>query len=473
MPARFMRPPPAPCKHQEQRSFVRHGRQEAWATVSAHAARRLLFTGLNAGKDSAARIVGAEGVNFILGDGRRLLDASNTAGPLGHGHPAMVRALRAAADHPVVNEGWYWPEREEAARELIEVAFAADSSWVGAMRFFLSGSEANDIALSLAQALTGRSALATRERAYHGMTGLALDMTVQPHWHGGLSLSRGGTQPVPAKTEVIQLPKPQGARIGGDPVAQTPAELLSSAPSQLSKAAAVIVDYTQGGIYHDAAYQDTLAQAARDAGTLWIADEVVTGFGRCDGWFQFQSATSRPDIVTLGKPLAAGSAPAGAVVVSEGIANEISTNSWQTYSTFRGHPIAIAAVRAHLQVLVQEDLVGRARELDGVVLQRLTRLASEHASVARIDGRGLHWTIELHGPDWRSWHADVAEPPIATQVAARAAEAGALIGTSGEQTSLFIAPPLIIEECDLHRIIDALDHGLELADQEYLNSRAE
>lgn len=426
----------------------------------------LLFTGLNSGTASYGRIVGAEGVCFELADGRRLIDASNTAGPLGHRHPEIVEAVRGAATAPVINEGWPWPEREDAARELLETAFAGEADWVGAVRFFLSGSEANDLALSLAQALTGRRTLATRERAYHGMTGLARDMTVQPHWHGGLSAHAGGVRPAPRAVPVVQLPAPQGSRFGGVASEQTVAERLAGAADLLADAAAVIVDYTQGGVYHDAEYQDTVAAAAREAGALWIADEVVTGFGRSGGWFAFQKGESRPDIVTLGKPLAAGAAPAGAVVVSRDVVERLEGQSWQTYSTFRGHPLMVAAVRAHLRVLERDGLVHRASEVDALLERRLGELAGAHPSVARVGGHGMHWTLELHGPDWREWRGDTDEDPIATRVAARAAEAGALIGTSGEQTSLFLAPPLIIGDDELERLLDALDHGLAVADAE-------
>lgn len=79
------------------------------------------------------------------------------------------------------------------------------------------------------------------------------------------------------------------------------------------------------------------------------------------------------------------------------------------------------------------------------------------------DGRGLHWTMELHGPDWRGEEAE----PLASRVVARALEAGVPIATSGEQTSLFLAPPLVISETELDQVFDALHHGLTVADQEY------
>lgn len=422
---------------------------------------RLLFTGLNSGGADYGTIAGGEGVFFELTDGRRLIDASNTGGPLGHRHPDIVRALEEAArTAPTINEGWPWPEREQAAQDLVDLAFDGEP-WVGAVRFFLSGSEANDLALSLAQALTGRQALATRERAYHGMTGLARDMTVQPHWHGGLSDAHGGVRPAPRGARVVQLPRPQGARFGGEP-AHTPA----IDPSQLDDVAAVIIDYTQGGTYYDPAYQEAVAAAARERGTLWIADEVVTGLGRTGGWFAFQGAASRPDIVTLGKPLGGGGAPAGAIVVSQRVLDQLEDKSWQTYSTFRGHPLTLAALRAHLRVLVREQLLDRVAALEAVVERHMGEVIDQHPSVRRIDGRGLHWTVELHGGDWRTWRADVDEAPIATRVAVRAAEAGALIGTSGERDSLFISPPLIVTEEQLSQLFDALHHGLSLADAE-------
>jgi len=405
-------------------------------------------------------------VHFDLSDGRRVIDGTDTGAALGHAHPDVVAAIRKAADAPIVNDGWDYREREAAALELASIAFAADPELVGAVRFCLSGSEANDLALSLCQVLTGREALVTRERAYHGGSGLAREVTVQPHWHGGLSGIHGGHRPVPRSTEVRQLPKPNGARIVGAEPDLPPDELRALATTTLTGAASVILDYSQGGVYHSAEYQDAVATAAAETGTLWIADEVVTGFGRTGSWFGFQQGSARPDIVTLGKPLAGGAAPAGAVILSRRVTEALDDQRWQTFSTFRGHPVMIAGLRAHLKVQERDQLVEHVRDLDAVFFRSLSDLASRHPSVWRIDGRGTHWTIELFGPDWRQWLADVPEAPIAARVAAAALDAGALIGTSGEQTSLFLAPPLIIEQDDVLRLLDALDHGLDVADSE-------
>jgi len=423
---------------------------------------RLLSTSLTAGDSAIPKVVGGTGAFFELEDGRKVIDASNTAAPLGHGHPEIVEAIRQAASAPVVNEGWQWEERERAAEELLAVAFD-NEDWVGAVRFFISASEANDAVLALCQALTGRAPLVTRERAYHGGAGLARELTVQPQWHGGLSSPRRVAAP-PRLADVRELACPRGSRVSDESGIALDDAWASGTTLKLEGAAAVLLDYSQGGIYHVPAYQDAVAALAKQAGTLWIADETVTGFGRVGGWFQFQHAESRPDFVTLGKCMTAGGAAGGAVVISSAVMDLLDSSSWQTYSTYRAHPVAMAALRAHLRVSARDGLSRTALTLDAVMLERLSKLAAEHPSVRRIDGRGLHWTVELQGPDWREWRGQDPDP-LASKVAAAALEAGALIATSGEQTSLFLAPPLAVSASELDAIFEALNHGLELADR--------
>ncbi|MFC0282203.1 aminotransferase class III-fold pyridoxal phosphate-dependent enzyme [Camelimonas abortus] len=429
--------------------------------------KRLLSTGLNAGKDSAVSVTGGKGSWFELADGRRVLDGSNSAGALGHGHPDIVEAVRRAAGEPAVSEGWHYARREQAAEDLINIAFAGEHDWVGAVRFALSGSEVNDLALSLGQALTGRTPVATRERAYHGLTGLSRDVTVQPHWHGGLSHRAGGVAMAPRGAEVRILSGPPGS-LYGERVASMPPDDLEAMTRKLAGVSSVIIDYSQGGMYHDGAYQDQVAAAARAAGALWIADEVITGAGRSGRWFAFQGGQSRPDMVTMGKSLAGGGAPIGAVILSKELVERLNDSSWQAYSTFRGHPVAMACVSAYLRVIVRDRVLERVDRLGRVIGQRLVEIARKHPSVARVDGRGFHWTVELHGPHWKDWKADGDAAPVASRVAARALANNVVIGTSGEETSLFLAPSLLMSEDELKLLLDVLDDALAVADAEGL-----
>jgi 4-aminobutyrate aminotransferase-like enzyme len=426
------------------------------------AADRVLSTSLTSGEQPT--VVRGEGVWLELEDGRRVIDGTNTAAPLGHAHPEIVEAVRAAAASPSINEGIRWPGRDVAAEALLDEALA-DEDWPGAVRFFISAGEANDAICALAQALTGRAPLTTRERAYHGGVGIARDLTVQPQWHGGLAY-RDRTLAPPRLADVRELPAPIGARIKGDaPDPEADRAALDGAAAEIAESAAAIIDYSQGGIYHQPGYQDRIAELCREADTLWIADETVTGMGRVGRWFQFQAGESRPDVITMGKGLAAGGAPAGAAILSRGLLERMEEAGWQSYSSYRAHPIEVAAIAAHVRVQARDEIWKRAQGFDELLAAEMRKLADAHPSVSRIDGRGLHWTIEFHGPHWRDWEGHDPSP-LASRVAARILEAGVMVATSGEQTSLFIAPPLIVEREELMKILEAVDQGLALADAE-------
>jgi 4-aminobutyrate aminotransferase-like enzyme len=410
-------------------------------------------------------VVAAQGVWLDLADGRQVIDAANTGAPLGHAHPAMVAAMRAAAELPAAKDEWLWPPREEAARALAEIAFAGEADWFGAVRFCLSGNEANELALELAQALTGRARIATRTRAYHGATGVALAATPQPHLHGGLAFPGGRVAAPPPAAPLSVLPAPRDAAYLANAAPRWP-DVRPPVAADLAGCAAVITDASQGGLYLDATWCDALGAAAADAGALWIMDEVVTGQGRTGLWFAFQRCARRPDIVTLGKSLAAGSAPCGAVVLSRRLLDLMGEAVWQNSSTFRGHPVAMAAVRTSIETIAAEGLPARAALFEPLLRERLCAIAARYPCVARVDGRGLHWTIEFSGGgegeafDWRRWTGDPAAETPAARVAAAALAAGAQIGTSGEAASVFLAPPLVIGEAELDQIVVALEAGL-------------
>jgi 4-aminobutyrate aminotransferase-like enzyme len=423
---------------------------------------RVLATGIGS-EDEPTRAVSGDGAWLVLEDGRRVLDAMTSPAPLGHRHPRVLAAVqKALAEAPTIDEGWRSADREAAADELIDTAFAGED-WVGAVRFAITGSEANDLALSLTQALTGRAPLATRERAYHGMVGLSRDMTVQAQWHGGLQDRNGRSRPVPPSADVRTLPFPRlGWGEGMSWTAEQAQSYLAPSRAMVAESASAIVDYTQGGDYALPAYQDELARIARESGTLWIADEVVTGFGKTGRWFNFQHGERRPDIVTLGKPMGGGIVPAAAVVVSKDVLAAIGDASWMNYSALRAHPTAVAAAREFVRVIDDEGLVARAADLHHTVFAGMRDLAAAHPLVGRVDGRGLHWWIDLNeSPD----AAPVDGLSVAQRVAGGAMAAGVAVATSGETNALLISLPMIITDEEIRTLFTALDHGLDVAER--------
>lgn len=424
---------------------------------------RLLRMGISGQK--GPQVTGGNGTTLKLDNGRAVLDAMTTPAPLGHRHPKVVEAVRSALDEsPTLDEGWSTPARERAAEALIDTALAGED-WVGAVRFGLTGSEVNDLALSLCQALTDRQPLVTRERAYHGMVGLSRDVTVQPQWHGGLADSEGTVRSVPPSVEVRTLPFPRSTLGGGLSISTEQArEALAGSLEFLEGSAAVIIDYTQGGCYSTPAYQDVVADAASEAGALWVADEVITGFGKGGRWFNFQRGERRPDLVTLGKPMGGGLVPAAGIIVSKQVLDMIGSAGWQNYSALRSNDMAAAATSALIEVIDSEGLVDRADQLHEVIAEGMAQLLERHPSVDRIDGRGLHWWVDLHGSDWRQWTGSADGPSLAGAVAARVLDEGAMIATSGESHSVLITLPLVVSEEEIDLLLGALDEGLAVAD---------
>ena len=182
----------------------------------------------------------------------------------------------------------------------------------------------------------------------------------------------------------------------------------------------------------------------------------------CQRWSSSRSATRR-DSTTA----AAGVTPAAAVVLSKRVADLLRDQRWQSFSTFRGHPLTVAAIGATVRRIAREALVERADALDAMLRRRLGELAAAHSCVLRVAGLGLHWTVDLRGESWRDWHADTGEPTPADKMLAAALDVGVLISASAE-ASLLIAPPLIVSDSELETILVALDRALSIADKALL-----
>jgi 4-aminobutyrate aminotransferase-like enzyme len=432
----------------------------------AHSA--VLASMLGPGERPALAVTAGSGMEVTLADGRTVLDAGSLSSCLlGHCHPAITAAITAAAGTVYVNDSTGYAPRDRAGEDLLNLGFAGEP-WADAVVFTVSSSEAGDLALMLAQMLTGRSALVCRELGYHGGVGLGREVSSHPYWSAGLLAGTELTPPL-SPTPVRHLPVPECARTSPpDPEHSCTSGCLLDAPSLLSDAAAVIMDYSQGGVIPSPQYQDELAAIARTAGALWIADETVTGFGRIGRMFAFQRGRARPDMVTLGKGITGGAAPGGALVLSRRVVEAIGQRRWMTSSTFRGHPLAVAAVSAVLDTITQEDLIARAAPHSTQLAQRLNEIVERHPIALRCWGEGMLWFIELATrPEHReeTWHGGGNTEPITAAVQRHALNHGALIGAYSGNL-LWLIPPLIATPNHIAAICDALDNALHNADAE-------
>jgi len=364
------------------------------------------------------RTVLARGDGAVVEDveGARYLDllggiAVNT---LGHGHPALVRAVAEQAASLVhVSNFFTTPGQVELAERLLALAGAPDGS---AVFFANSGTEAIEAAVKLSRR-TGRTRIVAAEGAFHGRTTGALALTHKPAYREPFE---------PLIPEVVH-------------VRWNDQEALRAAVT--ADVAAVVLEPVQGeaGVRPaDPAYLQLARELTTAHGALLVLDEVQTGVARTGSWFAFQQAGVTPDAMTLAKGLGGG-VPIGALVTFGPEVTGLLT-AGQHGTTFGGNPLAVAAGLAVLDTIEAEGLVEHARVAGDHVAAAV--LALGHPLVAEVRGAGLLRAIQLT--------ADVAP-----QVADRALAAGFIVNPV-TPSALRLAPPLVVTTEQLDTFVAAL-----------------
>ncbi|HET7204645.1 MAG TPA: aminotransferase class III-fold pyridoxal phosphate-dependent enzyme [Steroidobacteraceae bacterium] len=413
---------------------------------------------------NAPTVVGGEGAWLHLEDGRRVLDMSSLAecSNLGHQHPRVVAAIRAqAAQLCFVTNAWGARPRAELAGKLLELA-----GFEGGRVFFtLGGADANEHAVKIVRQALGlpRGVVVARDRSYHGSTHLAMALSGD---------TRTRTMVDPDAMHVSHVPPPYAYRcpFGSASDAECGERAATAIAERIDRfgrdrVAAVIVEPNAGsnGIVAPDTYWPAVRRAASARGVPLIADEVMSGFGRCGEWFAWQryGEAGRPDVITLAKGMTGAMLPLGAVVLSRDIARRLEDQVLGTGLTYCGHPLACAAGTAAIDAYREEGLVERSRRLGRTLREDLDRLAARHAVVGDVrGGHGLFAVLELVR-DRGSREPIAPWPQTAPAVRGLLADAmtqGVSFGSRGNL--LLIAPPLVIEERDLARAVALLDELL-------------
>ena len=387
-------------------------------------------------------------------DGRRYLDAVNNVPHVGHGHPRVVRAGQRQMALLNTNTRYL----HELAVRYAERLWGTLPSPLSVCYFVNSGSEANELALRLARAYTGRRDIIVVESAYHGNTTTLIDAS--PYKHDG----PGGAGAPPWVHKVPMPDTYRGRFRRDDPLAgERYAALLAEAIGRLrargAQPAAFLCEsiLSAGGqIVLPEGYLAAAYGHVRRAGGVCIADEVQTGFGRAGSHFwAFETQDVVPDIVTLGKPMGNGH-PLGAVITTPEIAAAFA-NGMEFFSTFGGNPVSCAIGLAVLDVIADEGLQENARVLGERLQAALRALASRHPPIGDVRGLGLFLGVELVRD------RTTLEPAgdEAGHVASRLRERGVLVSTDGPfHNVLKIKPPLVFTKDDADHLVATLDEVL-------------
>ncbi len=393
------------------------------------------------------RMVRGQGVYLYDAERRRYLDVYNNVPSVGHCHPRVVEAIARQAGELNIHTR-YLNDVVDAYAERLLSTFPEPISQIV---MTCTGSEANDLALRIAETATGGAGVIVTATAYHGNT--AAVTAVSPS-------SRPGKPLAPhvravAAPDLFRAPTPD---LAGRFAAEIEAAIddLERAGVKLS---ALLVDsiFSSDGVFADpAGFLKPAVELVRRRGGLLIADEVQPGFGRTGAaMWGFARHGVVPDIVTMGKPMGNGF-PMGGVATRADLLDRF-TAEVKYFNTFGGNPVAAAAGLAVLDVIADEGLMENAAATGAVFAEGLRALGNRHAAIGDVRGCGLFLGVELVSDR----AAKTPAPEIATATINGLRRRGVLIGAAGAYGStLKVRPPLPFSRENAEEVIAKLDAAL-------------
>jgi taurine--2-oxoglutarate transaminase len=412
----------------------------------------------------APTIVGGHGARLRGADGREYLDMSSLAecSNLGHQHPAVVAAIRDQAERLCfVTSAWGAPTRADLAEALLEKSGFQN----GRVFFTLGGADANEHALKFARQACGqpRGRAIARERSYHGASYACMALSGD---------SRTRHQIDPRQWGVCHVPPPYAYRCpwnsdNDEECGRKAVAAIEQCIDELgaNAVAAVMMEVNAGtnGIVAPDNYWPGLREVTRARNVYLIADEVMSGFGRCGEWFAWQryGEAGRPDLMTLAKGLTGAHLPLGAVVLSAAVAARLEHEMLYTGLTYCGHPLSCAAGLAAVRAYEDEKLIERSRRLGAQMLAELHSLQQRHRLIGDVrGGHGLFAVIELVSDrEARTPLAPWSQtPPALSELVRKAMGEGVSFAVRGNL--ILLAPPLVIDERDLADALALLDRLL-------------
>lgn len=414
-----------------------------------------LFSWSIQGKTNPIPAVGGEGVYFWDANGKRYIDFSSQLMNLnvGHQHPKIVKAIQdQAAKLAFAHPGFATEPRGLLGEKIAQVT-------PGNLKktfFCLGGAEANENAIKIARAYSGRHKILSRYRSYHGAT------------HGAIALTGDYRRlPVePAMPGVVHFLDPYCYRCPFGWTKKTcHLECIKHVEEILSyegpdRVAAIIMEGVTGSnglIVPPEEYWPAIREICNKYGILLISDEVMSGWGRTGEWFAVDNWKVVPDMITTAKGITSGYVPLGAVIVSEPIANYFEDHMLWCGLTYSGHPLACAAGVATLEVYEEDGLIKNAKLLGKKLGKKLEQLKKSHPSVGDVRYIGLFSAIE------------VVKNQKTKQPLDPLSEVDTFLKANGLFTFInhhiiFVVPPLCINEDQLDEGLNIIDKALAISD---------
>jgi taurine---2-oxoglutarate transaminase len=411
-------------------------------------------------------ITKAHGSSFWDSSGKEYLDLSSQlmATNLGHGNERVISAIAEQARRlAYAGPAFATDARAELSRSLGEVLPA------GLRRYFFStsGTEANEAALKIARAATGRQKVLARYRSYHGATAASISVTGDPR--------RKAIEPLQKVPGTVFAPDcycyrcPFGLTYPDCHVAC--ADYVDYQLEHEGDVAAMILEPvvgTNGVIVPVPEYLPRIREITRKHGVLLIADEVMSGWGRVGEWFAVDHWKVVPDILTTAKGITGAYVPLGLTATTAAVHDAFKDRYFPHGHTYEAHPMTLGPAVTAIEEYRRLGLLDKSRQDGEHLLRRLRAIQERHPSVGEVRGMGLFAAVELvrdrksRAPFNTEEDKLAGKPLVADQVAAAMLKDGVFCVSWASH--LIVAPPLIITRDELDHGLDVLDRALAVAD---------
>ncbi|MDQ0276074.1 taurine--2-oxoglutarate transaminase [Arthrobacter silviterrae] len=412
-------------------------------------------------------VEGGLGSTFWDYQGNRYLDFGSQLVNLnlGHQHPDLVAAIQEQAGKLATIQPAF---ANDVRGELAALIAAKAPGTLNKVFFTNGGAEANENAVRMARQFTGKSKILAQYRSYHGATSTAMQLTGDPR--------RWANEPGAASVAHFFGPYAYRSPFHSSTPEEESARALEHLESVIvlegaSTIGGIIIETvvgTNGILVPPPGYLPGVRALCDKYGIVYIADEVMAGFGRTGEWFAVDGFNVIPDLISFAKGVNSGYVPLGGVIMSDAIAAIFDEVAYPGGLTYSGHPLACAPGVATFKVFERDGILAHVRDLGSrVVRPILDSWVEKHPSVGEVRGRGLFWAVELvtnretREPLVPFTAAGDAARPMAEVVAACKARG---VWPMTNNNRIHICPPLVITEGELRTGLAAIDEALAVAD---------
>ena len=416
------------------------------------------------GKIAPIPVKSAKGVYFWDVDGKRYLDFNSMTMcvNLGHGDERVINAIvEQARALPYAGPPMASRPRAALGKLLAEITPGDLNKFL----FTLGGADANENAVKLARAYTGKHKILARYRSYHGASAGSMALTGDPRRLAWEPLLMPGVvhflDPYRYRSTFHRTnPDIPEAEFSQDYLNHLEEIIRYEGPETIAAVLVETVTGTNGIIIPPEGYLQGLRGLCNRYGLLLICDEVMSGFGRTGKWFAVEHWNVVPDLMTMAKGLTSAYAPLGAVAMKPEIAAFFQGRVFQSGLTYNAHPICLAAAIANIQAMQEDGIIEHSAAMGPVLHRLLNDLGEQHPAVGEVRSIGLFGVIELvrdrqTKEPLAPWNGN---SPEMVAIRKYCLDHGLYLYTHWH--TLLVIPPLIITEAQLEEGFSVLDGAL-------------